>query len=166
MAESGGARTTKVDHTTSVETSINGSQFLMKHTPVHSDGDGCTYTISQAIPFPLDNSPEWNRDSSWQSEGRDSGANKVNGGKGGSSMDDLHARVTQLERDVGDIRVKATSIEGKIDRISDKLDNVVTKNQLYGSVILALVATLTSILGGGWWLAREFLSPIIAQLGS
>ncbi|OLO05251.1 hypothetical protein BTW07_04270 [Salinicola socius] len=81
-------------------------------------------------------------------------------------MDDLHARVTQLERDVGDIRVKATSIEGKIDRISDKLDNVVTKNQLYGSVILALVATLTSILGGGWWLAREFLSPIIAQLGS
>lgn len=103
------------------------------------------------------------------------------GGSGGGS--DLEARVAKLEshieyirRDIADLKAEAKTIGSDVSglKVSAKsaevtLTNInshmVTKGQLAVWALIGLATVTGSILAGLWWLAQQYLSPIMKTLG-
>jgi len=68
---------------------------------------------------------------------------------------DMQERLAEVERNVSD--VKAT-----LARIEVKVDNCVTKAQLASYAFLGVLG----VLGAGWWVVQQYLSPILQSVGS
>ncbi|MHB0774279.1 hypothetical protein [Halomonas sp. WWR20] len=77
-------------------------------------------------------------------------------------MQYLEPRILKLESDMSDIKVSLAKIEGRLEKIDDKLNNCLTKGQL---AVYALLCVL-GILGAGWWIVQQYLSPILTSLNT
>lgn len=111
-----------------------------------------------------------------------SGAPGNTGGSGGGT--DLEARVAKLEshieymrRDIADLRADAKSIGSDVSvlKISAKATEVmlghvdshmVTKGKLALWALVGLATVVGSAIGVTWWLAQQYLGPILKTLGS
>lgn len=81
---------------------------------------------------------------------------KRGGGPGGP--DDMERRVERLESITDDLRMGMVRVESRLDNIEK---NMLTRAQ---AAIAALVAVL-AVLGGGWWIVQQYLSPILQGVG-
>ncbi len=109
----------------------------------------------------------------------DEGGHDGTGG-GGS---DLEARVAKLEshieyirRDIADLKADAKTIGGDVSALkvsaratevalTNITSHMVTRGQLAVWALIGLAAVTGSILGGLWWLAQQYLSPLMKTLG-
>lgn len=113
--------------------------------------------------------------------GRDKrGGGGHTGGNGGGS--DLEARVAKLEshieymrRDIADLKAEAKSIGSDVSglRVSAKSAEVmlghmdshmVTKGKLALWALIGLATVVGSAIGVTWWLAQQYLGPILKSL--
>lgn len=103
-----------------------------------------------------------------------------NGGDGGGS--DLEARVAKLEshieymrRDIADLKADAKSIGSDVSglRVSAKSAEVmlghmdshmVTRGKLALWALIGLATVVGSAIGVTWWLAQQYLGPILKSL--
>lgn len=63
-------------------------------------------------------------------------------------------RLTNLENGITDIKVS-------LGRIETKLDNCVSKAQLYAYGFIGALG----VIGAGWWVIQQYLSPILQAAG-
>lgn len=93
-----------------------------------------------------------------------------NGGNdGGSSMSRLESRVERLENDVNDIKIALVRMEGKFDAMDAKLDNFVTWKSAFGGltvITLGLLAVIGTTIGAAWWMAQQYLAPLLQAAGA
>jgi hypothetical protein len=73
----------------------------------------------------------------------------------------MEPRVARLETAVDRIDQDLTAIKVSIARIETRLENVATKTWVLGGAIAVLVA----LVGGFWWIAQQYLAPILAAAG-
>lgn len=110
--------------------------------------------------------------------GSDAGGHNGNGG-GGS---ELEARVAKLEshieymrRDIADLRADAKSIGSDVSglKVSAKSAEItlghvdghmVTKGKLALWALIGLATVVGSAIGVTWWLAQQYLGPILKSL--
>lgn len=96
---------------------------------------------------------------------------------------DLESRVSRLESDIeyikrdvsdlkGDVRTLVSGMAtvqvsvGKADvRLSNIESHMVTKGQLAMYTLLAVLSTLSVILGAGWWAIQQYLIPVLRGTG-
>ncbi|WDY60367.1 hypothetical protein [Pseudomonas sp. PSKL.D1] len=114
---------------------------------------------------------------------RHAGDNGYDGTGGGGGGSELEARVAKLEshieymrRDIADLKAEAKMIGSDVSelKVSAKsaevtlaniTSHMVTKGQLAVWALIGLTAVTGSVLGGLWWLAQQYLSPIMKTLG-
>ena len=70
----------------------------------------------------------------------------------------MERRVERLESITDDLRMGMVRVESRLDNIEK---NMLTRAQ---AAIAALVAVL-AVLGGGWWIVQQYLSPILQGVG-
>ncbi|WP_077445388.1 hypothetical protein [Rhodanobacter sp. C05] len=75
-------------------------------------------------------------------------------GGSGPHDPDMLARIAQLEQHCSDLRVDVATIK-------ERLNHVATKAWIMGGVVIVLLG----ILGGVWWMAQQYLGPILQHLG-
>lgn len=73
----------------------------------------------------------------------------------------MDPRVDRIERVVDRIDGDLTAIKVSIGKIETRLDNVATKTWVMGGAI----AVLVTLIGGFWWIAQQYLAPILAASG-
>lgn len=78
-------------------------------------------------------------------------------GSGNGGGGDMDGRIQALENGMTDVKVALGKIETRLDHIER---NMVTKGQLSLYALLAVLA----VLGGGWWIVQQYLSPILQAL--
>ncbi|MEO8641884.1 hypothetical protein [Pseudomonas sp.] len=76
---------------------------------------------------------------------------------GGGGGDDMNTRITNLERDMTEVKVSLGKIETRLGYIET---NMLTKGY---AAILALVVGL-GVFGGGWWIVQQYLAPLVAHI--
>lgn len=95
----------------------------------------------------------------------------------------MESRVSRLESDIeyikydvsdikGDVRTLVSGMAtvqvsvGKADvRLSNIESHMVTKGQLATYPLLAVLSTLSVILGAGWWAIQQYLIPVLRGTG-
>jgi len=85
----------------------------------------------------------------------------VDGGGGGPHDRNMELRVDRLERVVERCETDLTAIKVSVAKIETRLDNVATKTWVMAGAIGVLVA----LIGGFWWIAQQYLAPILAAAG-
>lgn len=85
----------------------------------------------------------------------------VDGGGDGPHDGNMEARVDRLERVVERCEADLTAIKVSLAKIETRLDNVATKTWVMAGAIAVLVA----MVGGFWWIAQQYLAPILAASG-
>lgn len=83
---------------------------------------------------------------------------KGNSNGGGGDMD---ARLRALESGMTDVKVSLGKIETRLDQIEKYM---VTKGQIALWALLGLLAVGGSTVGGVWWMAQQYLAPILKSL--
>lgn len=78
---------------------------------------------------------------------------KNGGGTHDGDMEDLLRRVGNLEQ-------SGTQIRERLSTIEERLSHTATKAWVMGGAIVVLIA----ILGGFWWMAQQYLGPILRHL--
>lgn len=75
---------------------------------------------------------------------------------GGSGPHDPHmeARIAKLEETMSVVRERLATIE-------NQLKHVATKTWVLGGV----VAVMATVIGAAWWMAQQYLGPILRGLG-
>lgn len=73
----------------------------------------------------------------------------------------MDPRVDRLERVVDRNDRDITAIKVSIGKIETRLDDVATKTWVMGGAI----AVLVTMVGGFWWIAQQYLAPILAAAG-
>lgn len=66
----------------------------------------------------------------------------------------MEARVSRLEEHVGHLREDVATIR-------ERLSHTATKAWVMGGVIVVLIA----VIGGFWWIAQQYLIPILQHTG-
>ena len=77
----------------------------------------------------------------------------ASGGDGG----DMNTRITNLERDMTEVKVSLGKVETRLGHIDA---NMLTKGR---AAVLALSAGI-AVFAGGWWIVQQYLAPILANL--
>lgn len=77
----------------------------------------------------------------------------ASGGDGG----DMNTRITNLERDMTDVKVSLGKVETRLGHIDE---NMLTKGR---AAVLALSAGI-AVFAGGWWIVQQYLAPLVANL--
>ena len=72
-------------------------------------------------------------------------------------LDDILARLRQVETDVGTMRVE-------VGKAVQRLDTMPTREQLWKALALGGVSVIGALLGVAWWLVQTYLSPILGKL--
>lgn len=67
---------------------------------------------------------------------------------------DILSRLSSVERTLSDVRVDVGSVK-------TQLQHVATKTWIFGGVI----AVLVGLIGGFWWIAQQFLIPLLKAAG-
>ena len=80
--------------------------------------------------------------------------NPVGGPPGGG---DLDTRLTNLERDMTDVKVAIGKVETRIEHIET---HMLTKGQTAAYALVAGIA----VFGAGWWVVQQYLAPLVAGL--
>jgi hypothetical protein len=80
------------------------------------------------------------------------------GNGGGDGMD---GRIRALESGMTDVKVSLGKIETRLDHIEK---NMVTKGQMAIWALLGLVTFVGTTGTGAWWIAQQYLSPILKAL--
>ncbi|MCT8506171.1 hypothetical protein [Chromohalobacter moromii] len=154
-------------------TSSATTQFVMKQYPMHQDSDGYQYSIGEFLaPDPSQmNHTEQNLGPNEGSERGSPNPNDGQQGSGGTSMDDLYARVSQLEQDVTEVKVSLARIEGRFDSLDSKIsnldtrfDNVVTWKSAFAGLsvlTLGLLGVIGTVIGVAWWMVQQYLGPLL-----
>lgn len=65
-----------------------------------------------------------------------------------------------LLRRVGNLEQSGTQIRERLSTIEERLSHTATKAWVMGGAIVVLIA----ILGGFWWMAQQYLGPILQHL--
>jgi len=84
-------------------------------------------------------------------------------------MTDLPARVEHLERDISDIKVTLARIEAKLDGVSLRFDSVVSWKAAFAGLAvmtLGLLGVIGTVIGAAWWMAQQYLAPILQAAGA
>ncbi|MCO7245262.1 hypothetical protein [Halomonas sp. Mc5H-6] len=94
-----------------------------------------------------------------------------NGGNDGGEppMSNLEHRVGKLESDAGDIKVTLARMEGKFDTMDAKLNNFVTWKSAFAGltvITLGLLAAIGTTIGAAWWMAQQYLAPLLQAAGA
>lgn len=79
---------------------------------------------------------------------------------GGGDMD---GRLRALESGMTDVKVSLGKIETRLDHIEK---NMVTKGQLASWALFGLLAIVGSTVGGIWWMAQQYLAPLLKSIGT
>lgn len=82
---------------------------------------------------------------------------RKHGNRDGGGGDDMNTRITNLERDMTEVKVSLGKIETRLGYIET---NMLTKGY---AAILALVVGL-GVFGGGWWVVQQYLVPLVAHI--
>ena len=77
----------------------------------------------------------------------------ASGGDGG----DMNTRITNLERDMTEVKVSLGKVETRLGHIDE---NMLTKGR---AAVLALSAGI-AIFAGGWWIVQQYLAPLVANI--
>lgn len=85
----------------------------------------------------------------------------VDGGGDGPHDGGMNPRVDRLERVVERIDGDLTNIKVLIGRIDTQMAHVATKAWVMGGAMVVMVA----LVGGFWWIAQQYLAPILAASG-
>jgi hypothetical protein len=85
----------------------------------------------------------------------------MNSDGGNNSM--LEQRVVKLESDVSAVKVQLGRLELKVDHLDEKLDDCLTKEWLWKSLFGTFVATVVTVLAGGWWMFERYAIPAIEK---
>lgn len=86
----------------------------------------------------------------------------VDGGGDGPQDGGMNPRVDRLERVVERIDGDLTNIKVSIGRIEAQMEHVSTKAWVLGGAIAVMVA----LAGGFWWMAQQYLAPMLAAAGA
>jgi len=70
-----------------------------------------------------------------------------------SDTADLTRRVGDLEKKVGEIAVS-------VGELRTEMKHVATKTWVFSGVVL----TLVTVIGAAWWMAQQYLGPILQGL--
>lgn len=106
-------------------------------------------------------------------EEREKSQPSLRGGKGGGTSDHMEARVTRLEIQMENVDRTLGSIDGKLDKVNDRLLLLPTKTDLNGwklqwtALALAVVAIIIGgIIGGLAWIqpASAPATPIVVTM--
>ncbi len=76
---------------------------------------------------------------------------------------DLKADSKTIGSDVSGLKVSAKSTEIKLEHVSS---HMVTKGQLALWALVGLATVVGSAIGATWWLAQQYLGPILKYLPS
>lgn len=76
---------------------------------------------------------------------------------GSSGGGDLDTRLTNLERDMTEVKVAIGKVETRIEHIERQM---LTKGQ---TAVYALLAGI-AVFGAGWWVVQQYLAPLVASL--
>lgn len=75
----------------------------------------------------------------------------------------MDGRLRALESGMTDVKVSLGKIETRLDHIEK---NMVTKGQLASWALFGLLAIVGSTVGGVWWMAQQYLAPILKSIGT
>ncbi|HEV7775343.1 MAG TPA: hypothetical protein VGO76_00625 [Luteibacter sp.] len=73
----------------------------------------------------------------------------------------MEARIDRLDRCVERIDADLTGIKVSIGKIEAEMKHVATKTW----VLLGALAVMVTVLGAAWWVAQQYLQPILQGLG-
>lgn len=71
--------------------------------------------------------------------------------------DDMQTRITNLERDMTDVKVALGKVETRLETIEKTM---LTKGQ---TAVYALIAGI-AVFGAGWWIVQQYLAPLVANI--
>ncbi|HAL69312.1 MAG TPA: hypothetical protein DCP84_16775 [Pseudomonas sp.] len=88
----------------------------------------------------------------------------------------LESHIEYIRRDIADLKADAKTIGGDVSALkvsaratevalTNITSHMVTRGQLAVWALIGLAAVTGSILGGLWWLAQQYLSPLMKTLG-
>ncbi|WP_235584536.1 hypothetical protein, partial [Pseudomonas aeruginosa] len=76
--------------------------------------------------------------------------------------DELNTRIINLERDMTDVKVAVGKIETRLESIEK---HMVTKGQMAVWALSAMLVVGGSFVGAIWWMAQQYLAPILSEIG-
>jgi len=73
----------------------------------------------------------------------------------------MDSRISNLEQNMTDSKVSLGRMEVRLGHIEE---NMLTKGRAAVYALASLIAVGTAVLGGGWWVVQQYLSPILAAI--
>ncbi|AWT29854.1 hypothetical protein FEM13_31960 [Pseudomonas aeruginosa] len=74
----------------------------------------------------------------------------------------MNTRIINLERDMTDVKVAVGKIETRLESIEK---HMVTKGQMAVWALSAMLVVGGSFVGAIWWMAQQYLAPILSEIG-
>lgn len=78
-----------------------------------------------------------------------------------SDVSTLKSDVKTIAGDIVEMKIGAVSMDSRLKNIEE---NMVTKGQLAIWALLMVLTGAGTVVGGGWWIVQQYLSPILRAM--